>query len=291
MGSIYLLPTEYTDYGVDGNANPAVVRAASQIIDAHLGRPEGLVYKNDASGQPCYYTGINPRATLTASAVIAAGTNVRIPYVGLVLDNNFLQEVLILDRGNDAKVEACVVIAVEDGYVTLASVKNSHSSGCTMDLGMVIMEESTMPEGRSVIRMSRPNPIRVLSGAGRYGYGRRSQQVYGDMSEMNLLMITQTFGGPPLWTGWDPKNSSISYTTGEIWVPAGLLVAYYTDVRVWYLSGFTQANLPDTIKQACANIIRLGKDSGLGANVRSPFGRSGWHGLQVGERYDRPQHS
>lgn len=272
MGSIYLQPSEYDDFGVgglSGPANPSTVRAASQLIDGHLKRPEGLVYKCDALGNPCYYTSSTPKATLNAGSVITPGTNVRIPYTGMTLDNNFQQEVLILDRATDALVEACVVTTFEAGFITLASVTNTHASGCTMDLGLTIMEETTMPEGRSLTRMSRPNPLRVFSGAGRYGYGRRSQQIMGDMGDMNLLMVTAAFGGPPLWTPWDPKQASISFVTGEIWVPAGILLSYFTDIRVWYIAGFIQASLPDNVKQACANIIKLGKDSGLGANVRS----------------------
>lgn len=267
MSSIYLQPDEYADFGVD-KATVTQVRAASQLIDGYLGRVEGLIWVPDARGNPCYMKGPNPKLTIQGTATIPPGPTIQVPYTGATLDNNFIGEVVILDREDDSLVEACVIQAVAPGLVTLQSVSVSHNVGCKMDFGLTIMEEFELPSDRSIARLSKSPAIKLLSGAGRYGYGRRSDQITGDFQEFNLLAAVSSFGGPPLWIPWDPVNASVNFRTGEVWVPAGILLAYFTDVRTWYIAGFQQSGLDDAVKQACANIIMLGKDSGLGANVR-----------------------
>ena len=42
--------------------------------------------------------------------------------------------------------------------------------------------------------------------------------------------------------------------TGEIWVPAGMLMAYYSDARIRYVAGFTASAIPDPIIRATAAI-------------------------------------
>jgi hypothetical protein len=272
--SLYLQPSEYADYGVP-QATTVQVRAATKLIDAHLARPEGLIYQTDAAGNPCYMVAPTPKFTLTAGAAISPGSSVVLPYAGARLDNNSIGEVLVLDRTDDTLVEACVIQGLTpavDGNpatITLQTINNSHASGCTMDVGLSICEEFELPDDRSIARMSRPQAISLQSGIGRYGYGRRSQQITGDFQEFNLLAAVSSFGGPPLWIPWSVDNASVNYRTGEVWVPAGVLLAYFTDVRIWYVAGFTQVNLPENVKQACANIILLGKETGLGANIRS----------------------
>ncbi|MGC8703719.1 MAG: hypothetical protein ACP5RV_12440, partial [Thiomonas sp.] len=63
------------------------------------------------------------------------------------------------------------------------------------------------------------------------------------------------FGGPPAWEPFTPQANSIDPHTGQVWVPAGVLLAYYTEVRLHYIAGWNYASLPYQIKQACANII------------------------------------
>ena len=77
----------------------------------------------------------------------------------------------------------------------------------------------------------------------------------GNFSEFNLLAILQHFGGPPPWIPFDVTQLGINPVTGELWIPAGLLLAYYSDARLYYVAGWPQSALPSDIKQATANII------------------------------------
>jgi hypothetical protein len=168
--------------------------------------------------------------------------------------NDMRGEVVILDRETPDLTEACIIQSMTPGQITLTSVSNSHASGCTLDLGLCIFEEKSQPQERSITRVSRP-PVRLLSGMGRYGYGRRTDQEMGMFNEVNLLAVVEAFGGPPMWVPFNISQASVSYTTGEIWTPAGILLAYFSDVRLWYVSGFAQKNLPPIIKQATAQLV------------------------------------
>ena len=95
----------------------------------------------------------------------------------------------------------------------------------------------------------------MISGLGRYGYGRRTDQVAGIFNEVNLLAAIQAFGGPPMWEAFPANTAGISPSTQEIWIPAGILLAYFSDVRLWYVSGYQQSALPSPIKQATAMLI------------------------------------
>jgi hypothetical protein len=79
--------------------------------------------------------------------------------------------------------------------------------------------------------------------------------VQGNYSEFNLLAILQQFGGPPAFVPLDVLQIGVNPISGELWIPAGLLLAYYSTVRLHYLAGWQQAYLPYDIKQACANLV------------------------------------
>lgn len=275
MSSQYILATEFASFGLLETFTEAQARSASQLIDAHLGRPEGLVWAPDYVGGPAYMLGLSPSLTLLANGAFGPGKAVVVPYSGPVLDGNSVGEPLVLGKGTKATTETCVIQAVGPGFVTLASVALSHVDQTTMDMGLTIMEEKELPTDRSVTRASRGPTLRIVSGLGRYGYGRRSDQVAGNMQEYNLLAVVSNFGGPPLWIPWDPSVSSLNINSGEIWVPAGVLLAYFTDVKFWYLAGYQAGSIPSPVKQACANIMMNSKESGLGPNIRSRNVRDG----------------
>lgn len=254
-GSTYLLPAEYATYGLPSSTTAAQVQQASLCIDAYLRRPEGMVWSPDYLGQPCFMAGQMPSVTWNANGAIAPGTKVAVNLqTGVTAYNDMRGEVVILDRGNQTLTEACIIDSMTPGQVVLTSVANNHATNCTLDLGMCIFEEKSQAGERSITRTSRP-PIRLISGMGRYGYGRRTDQEMGLFNEVNLLAALQAFGGPPMWEPFTVSQASISYTTGEIWVPAGILLAYFSDVRLWYVSGYSQANLPPIIKQATAQLV------------------------------------
>jgi hypothetical protein len=177
-----------------------------------------------------------------------------------------------LDAGNPALTEVCVITAINTptpGSITLGAVQFNHTTvPLELQGGLQIFEERSLPQDRSIARLSQWPIAKVVSGIGRYSYGRRSQQMTGDFSEFNLLAILQQFGGPPAWVPFDPLQLGINPTTGEVWIPAGVLLAYYSETRLWYLAGWSAANVPVDIKQACANIAEnYAVTEGLGGSM------------------------
>ena len=125
-----------------------------------------------------------------------------------------------------------------------------------------------MPQGRSMTMLSRSPVARLLSAQGRCGYTRRASQRLGDYNEMNLLASVAQFGGPPQWEPINLLAANVEAMSGELWVPSGILASNYTDVRAFYVAGYHRKNIPQVIKQACANIInvmiKIGGDMGGG---------------------------
>ena len=228
------------------------------MIDAYLMRPEGLVWSPDYLGQPCYMSALKPTQTYESTGIISPGSNVVVSLTqNVALYMDMIGEVVILDRGNPALVEACVISALDPsgfGSITFYSVANTHSADCTIDFGLTIEEERELANKRSIMKVARP-PVRLLSGLGRYGYGSRLGQQMGLYAELNLLAAIQTFGGPPLWIPFPINQAGVSLKTQEIWVPAGLLLAYFSEVRLFYVSGFPVTGIPAIIKQATAQIV------------------------------------
>lgn len=254
-GSAYLSGGEYAAYGLPGTTTAADVAGASALLDAYLHRPEGVVWTPDANGLPCYMAALSPLFTLNAAGAIGVGSNVVVPVTGGMVSPDLVGEVLILDRATANKTEACVVSAVGQGSVTLQSVGVAHAAPVTLDGGLVIMEERPMPANRSVSRVTRPQPARMISVQGRYAYGRRNQQQSGVFIDPSILASVQVFGGPPNWNPVDVRNVSVSPATGEVWIPAGSLNASFSDVRMRYVAGYAAANLPDPLKRACASVV------------------------------------
>lgn len=254
MPSAYLTGGDLAGYGVP-DATTQQIQQASSIIDAYLKRPEGLVWAPDFSGLPAYMAALDTQLSFTFAAPVGIGTNVVVPFAAAFPD--LLGEVLLLDRANAQRVEAVSVIAVNTtaNTITLDRVRALHDAGSTIETGRSIVEERIVAPKRSVTRVSRSLMVRLQSGLGRYAYGRRSDQVAGLYADVNLLATIQAFGGPPPWTPFDVTQASISPNTNEIWVPSGLMLAYFSDVRVRYLAGFPAAGIPSTVKQATANVI------------------------------------
>ncbi len=261
MPSVYLESSEYGLYGVP-NATAQQVQQASTLIDAFLRRPEGLVYAPDAYGLPCYMAAAYPALSLASVGAIAAGSNVAIPVTGPLLALQ-VGDVVVLDRvANPGVVEACVVAAIAQPPVvgvltaTLQSVQYAHGAGCVMETGLVITEQKTMPKQRTTTNLSRVPVARLISGTGRYGYGRRGDAGNYNVDDFNLLAAMSQFGGPPAWEIWDPNNAGVDAATGQLWVPAGVMLAYYTEVKARYVAGFTYAGLPGEVKLACAQVVQ-----------------------------------
>jgi hypothetical protein len=253
--SLYLQTGDYAAYGAP-NATTALVQQASSLIDAYLSRPEGLVWMPDGNGAPCYMQSLTPSLTFTCQGAISPGSNVQVTVSPALITPDSIGDVLVLDRANTGVTEACVITATNgNNQVTLGTVQFAHASGCLADQGVVLLEERYLPGKRSLTQLSRLPAINILSLMGRYAYGRRSDQVAGLYQEMNLLAAIQTFGGPPMWIPVPLNQVSLNPSQGTMWVPADILLAYYSEVRVRYIAGFSQANVPNPIKQATAQVI------------------------------------
>ncbi len=249
----YLQNADLAAFGVP-NATPDQIQRASAQIDAYTGRREGLIWTPDASGNPCYMVGLQPSITLTAATAITPGTNVVVTVAG---PTTMIQvgDVYVIDIAAPAVTEALKVVSITGNQIVFYQANFAHAVGAILAGGLVINEKRIMPQNRPITRVSRTPVANVLSGVGRYGYMRRGDDAIGSIDTYNLLAVMSKFGGPPAWETWTPQANSIDPQTGDIWVPAGILLAYYTEVRIWYVAGWTYATLPYEIKQACANIV------------------------------------
>src|SRR6516162_8876560 len=252
MSSNYLDGIE-DGYGLAQPLPAGLGELASSIVDAYLKRPEGLVYAQDANDNPCAMKGATPSMTFTITGALSPGNNVVATVSPAIVRPDMVGEVLVLDYSEPAIMEACTVMATAgNNQITLGNVQFAHGANATADVGRVISEDRNMPSKRSIARVAKWPIINVVSLLGRYAYGRRSDQVGGLYQEMNLLAAVQTFGGPPQWIPITVTQSSWSDSTGEIWVPAGMLLAYYSDVRIKYVAGYAQA--PEPVVRATAQV-------------------------------------
>jgi hypothetical protein len=264
MPSAYLQATDYVAYGLPSSTTAAQVTQASELIDGYLRRPEGLIYTPDATGQPCYMTALSPELSFTSVGAFGPGNGIAVNVNG---PTAMLQvgDCVVLDRlANPNLVEAVQITNISGQQVTLgttaANVPNGvmfqHAAGCTMETGLLITEKRYLPKNRSEISLAKTPVARIVGGTGRYGYGRRGDQASYNTDNFNLLASLMKFGGPPAWEIW-PANTAagIEAETGQVWVPAGIMLAYYSEIKARYVAGFQYSNLPATIKLACAQLV------------------------------------
>lgn len=263
----YLDPAEYAAYGIP-NASSAQVESACRVVNAHLSRPEGLLWSPDARGAPAYMTNKGASRSIQLLAPIAPGTNVAVDVPGQKFGPQTVGEVVILDRADANKVEACVISAASGPTLTLASVQFTHSAQVVMEFGLTIFQELPIPARRATVRLSRTPVVQILSGFGRYAVGRRSQQFAGQDMSLDLLGIAAAFGGPPAWVPFPVEHADVSVQTGEVWIPPGLLLSQFSDVRLHYVAGWPKEGVPGDIKQAVANIAVAAINSPFDANVK-----------------------
>lgn len=262
---------DYERFGVP-LAQAAQVMRASLLIDHYLRRPEGCLWMPDANGVPCYMAAKSPTMVLQYNGVIAPGQNVTLPINGWAGDNDsVIGEMVVLDRLVPDVTETCLLNVNNQGSIGFQSVHFEHDGTqvpITLEFGLSVEEQAQLPQQRSVTRLSQWPVARLQSGVGRYGYGRRLDQTLGFFYDANLLSTLSAFGGPPVWVPFATPASSLNPLTGDIWVPAGTLLAYYTDVKFRYISGWSADTLPDQIKVACAAIVDAMSAGPMGPQVR-----------------------
>lgn len=259
-------------YGIPLAENVEIYRASS-LIDHYLRRPKGCVWLGDSIGRPLYMKGANPSISYSTTALISPGSVVEVPVPNYVsLDDSIIGDVLILDRFIPNIAEAVIVKSARTGYLTFTSVLNTHdgiSIPITMDRGLLIEEERGIPGGRAVAKLSEWPVVAVLSAVGRYGYPRRSEQMLGYYAEQSLLLnVAAGVGGPPTWNTFSIANTSLNQATGDIWIPAGIYGAYYTDIKARYIGGWQQENVPEDIKIAAATLVTSLGAAPMGAMIR-----------------------
>ena len=260
MPSEYLEVTEGKTYGLKSIDTDEIVQA-SAILDGYLRRPEGLVWLPDAAGRPCAMAALEPELTFELTSAITPGQNVIANLSGPV---DLLQtgDVLVLDLGAEGKQAEAVVVNPITGTpgspaISFQSVVYPHAENATAQQGLTIIEKRQMPSGRPLAMASRTPLVRIISGVGRYAYGRRGQSENYNMEEFNMLAALQRFGGPPVWELWQPQLSNCwDPRTGQIWAPAGIMLAYYSEIRVSYIAGFQQSAIPAPVKMATARLVQ-----------------------------------
>lgn len=263
MQSVYLQVSDYGPFGA-ANATLAKVIQASTYIDAHLHRPEGLIWTPDAFGNPAYMAALTPSIELTLSAPIAPGANVVATVTGPLAGIN-IGDALIAETATPANTEAVVLTAKTGNTVTLGTVALAHAAGTKLSAGLGITERTRMPKNRPLCMLKRCPVQRVLAGKGRYAYGRRADAPSGNTDDFNLLAVYSQFGGPPAWEMFNPASTEFDPRTGDLWIPAGIMLAYYTEVEVTYVAGYSAATLPEPVKLACSKLIlTLENDLNLG---------------------------
>jgi hypothetical protein len=266
MPSEYLAQSELVAYGVP-NATAPQIQAASSLIDAYLQRTAGLQWMPDLQGLPCYMAGLTSGLAIPLPQTIGPGQNINVTLPGPASGNGIVSQigmigsVVILDRASTNKggtnnVEACVVSAMFNNTITLGNVIGTHQAGTLMEFGLVTAEQRTLPSTRTIARLGNWPIRRILSGLGSYRYGRRNDQQAGLYDDRNLISIMQTFGGPPAWQPFVVNQGDFNEITGEVWIPTGIYMSYYSDVRLYYVSGYPQLGIPFPVKQACAAIIQ-----------------------------------
>lgn len=271
MPSEYLQGDDLATYGVP-SATQDQIKIASSLIDGYLQRPEGLIWVPDANGNPCYMAAKTPSFKLIATSSFSPGSNVNVtvsgPVLAISLGSTQCGLVAILDRDNDEKREAVIVQSINGNTIQFANVQFEHDTGSLIEFGLVIFEECQMPAGRPITNVSRTPVCIILAGQGRYGYPRRGNSFY-EINEYNLLAAITKFGGPPIWEIFDQTLVGVDPGTGQLWAPAGILLAYYTEIRFSYIAGFTYESLPPAIKLSCANIIIANLVAPVNGAIRS----------------------
>jgi len=262
----YISPSEYADYGIP-TATAAQVDTATRLANNFMGRPEGVLWVPDANGFPAYMAWKNPTLSQPVPQGIPAGQNVVVNIPGSNYGLQNIGEIVILDRGNPAKIEACNISAAVPGQVTLQNVQFTHGS-TALDFGMTICDELPLAQGRTTVMMTRTPLAQLLSGYGRYGYGRRGSEFSGLDVASNLLAYVAAFGGPPQWTQFPLTDIDVNPITGMMWCPPGLLLAYFSDVRLHYCAGWKFDNVPLDIKQGVANLVATANSACIGPSFK-----------------------
>lgn len=270
--SDYIQPSEYAAYGIS-SAQAFQVSRASRLIDTYCARAKyGFVYGVDGNGNPAYMTAASPDIVWKSIGGISPGQNIVVPVASGQVVIDIIGKTVTLDAATPSICEVCTIVGVTNSVIangptpaipatiTLGNVVFSHPpTGPGVDLvgGLQIFESRYIDTRRAYVRVAQFPVNNILSGAGRIEYGRRSGQITGSYYDNSILAVFSTaqWGGAPPWLIFDVTQGDINPLTGQVWIPVCVYLLSYSEVRLWYTAGYTLANLPAQIKQACANIV------------------------------------
>lgn len=260
--STYLSSAEYAAYGLTAATTAVQVQTASGLLDAYLGRPEGLVWAADAFGCPCYMPGLMPSLSLKASAAIAAGTAVvvTLPYA---VSPSLVGEVVVLDRTSDTVREACTVTAVDGKTITLDAVTHDHTASPTVETGLVLSDRLSFGFSVGAAFLSRLPVVQILSVcARRDGRDRKGprlsdqsqfhRSVYAD-SDFGYMPDSVSAANPSTMTIISPDGYRVDPRTGEM---TFLAMTRSQAVVVSYVAGYASDCIPPAIKAATAALVQ-----------------------------------
>lgn len=142
-------------------------------------------------------------------------------------------------------------------WVTAASaVMDAHCRRATLSVARY-EERLRIAAGRNTARVTytplsavAPAVTAIVSARGRYAVPRRGEWPLDDLSSDIALM----FGLPGTWTGIDAAAVDVYAATGELVFPLNAVGMGFSEVDVVYTAGLDL--LPDTVKVACAQIVR-----------------------------------
>lgn len=268
MPSKYLSgASELERYGVAADTSEAQIIQASVLVDTYLRRVEGLEYIEDAAGNPVAMKSLVATGKFKILGGITPGKNIVADLFGPV-STLTPGTILVVDKETPALAEPLVIISRTNSRVIFKEVKYAHSTDAFYESGLVIFETKQLPSNRPLMLLSKAPVLRLLHGQGRYGYSRRGGSNNYTLNEFNLLAVMTQFGGPPVWENINIDFTDYNPQTCEVWIPAGIMLAYYSEVRMSYLAGYTYDNLPSIIKQATANIVNSQVTSPLNGNLK-----------------------
>ncbi len=154
-------------------------------------------------------------------------------------------------------------------WITAASaVIDAHCRRTTLAVAQY-EERIRLQTGRNTLRLSyvplaalAPATSPIVSAQGRFTLPRRGGFPYDDLSaDVSLLL-----GLPGTWNAINATTIDFDVSTGELMLPLSPLGLWFSEVDVVYTAGL--ATIPDTVKVACAQIVRNAQST-PGLNVQS----------------------
>lgn len=157
--------------------------------------------------------------------------------------------------------------AVPEAWVTTASALiDSHCHRPTLAIAEYT-ERLRVAQGRNSVRLTylplaaAAAQSAVVSVRARYAMPRRGESLPTLGLGCNALAdpkftadVALAFGLPGQWADLDPASLDLCATTGEVTVPVSMLGLGFNEVEITYTAGFDP--VPDTVKTACAQIVR-----------------------------------